>query len=99
MSYFEFDDARRLHQPYEDAYYRGKLFALKPAGLSEFACSSELLAPCALQLSLPELEKRNVLPVNKHVRSRVPAPPPLARAHIEPVLRMAKNPVRVQHFL
>lgn len=37
MSYFEFDDVRRIHQPYTDAYLRGKLN--KTRGLFTFCLS------------------------------------------------------------
>jgi hypothetical protein len=58
MSYFEFDDARRIHMPYEDAYSRSKC---KPI-INSF---SESLAPCSLQQHLAQLETRNVLHVHK----------------------------------
>ena len=43
MSYFEFDDVRRLHMPYEDAWYRSKLQVLFP--LNVIVCSKLLASP------------------------------------------------------
>ena len=66
MSYFEFDDARRIHMPYEDAYHRGKQ-KLVDRLVNEF---SELLEATKLQFTVAELETRHVLHVHKFVRGK-----------------------------
>ena len=61
MSYFEFDDVRRIHMPYEDGFYRSKLIHC-PNPVSSFSLETP-----TIQLTLPELEACYVLHIHSPV--------------------------------
>jgi hypothetical protein len=57
--YFEFDDVRRIHQPYTDPITRGKSLQLFIIN-KNFTSNSAYLEASNIQLSMVELEERNV---------------------------------------
>jgi hypothetical protein len=61
--YFEFDDVRRIHQPYTDSFQRGTVLI----NLNIFRTRVE--GPC-LQQPIHELEERNVRLVNRSLLGR-----------------------------
>ena len=62
--YHEFDEVRRIHQPYTDNFQRSKFLPVQPACDSLltlwFFVNSGLLEDPTLQQCLPELEARHV---------------------------------------
>ena len=65
--YYEFDEARRIHQPYTDGMERGKLHhnstindQLRLKQILMISFFSELLETATIQLAILKLEKRNV---------------------------------------
>ena len=61
--YFEFDEARRIHQPYTDNFQRSKSFDLV---LTDSIHFSGLLEATNVQLSILQLEERHVRAVIGH---------------------------------
>lgn len=59
--YFEFDDSRRIHSPYTDAYYRRKSYQPVQSGFRP-----RLEGP-TLQLPHPQLEERHVRLVYRRI--------------------------------
>ena len=63
--YFEFDDVRRIHQPYADPFFRSNIQALDH-------CSPCLESAC-LQHTEAELAKRNVRLLNRCLHRKFPS--------------------------
>lgn len=59
--YFEFDDARRIHQPYTDSYVRSKYH------LQYLSPCSAILEDASLQLANAKLAAWHVLDVVGHL--------------------------------
>ena len=59
--YHEFDEVRRIHQPYTDGFQRSKLHITHISSiLTLYLLYSGLLEASSLQLPLHELEERHV---------------------------------------
>ena len=80
--YFEFDDARRIHQPYTDSFQRSKYTHSKTL-LTRFTyalllyLNSGLLEDTCLQQWISKLEERNVRYVNWYFLGGASPPLPL----------------------
>ena len=62
--YFEFDDVRRIHQPYTDNFTRGRFYCSQMLKLI-YSLFSSNLEGTNIQFSVAQLAQRNVCNVNK----------------------------------
>ena len=103
--YHEFDEVRRIHQPYIDGFQRSKsshssnILSLRSWLTNLYPTFSELLGTSALQRPLLQLETRHVCDNYRHFPDRAHSTFRSQCHDHESILWVAENALRVQHLL